>query len=63
MPSINTFIKIIEALHISTDYVLRDESSSGNHYVFDEITAKLEHLTPKQRKDASDILDAYIRNL
>ena len=63
MPSMNIFIKLIEALDISADYVLRDELSSGKEYVFDEITKKLDNLTPQQRKIATDILDAYIRNL
>ena len=63
MPSMNIFIKLIEALDISADYVLRDELSSGKEYVFDEITKKLDNLTPQQRKTATDILDAYIRNL
>lgn len=63
MPSMNSFIKIIEALDISADYVLRDEISSGREYVCDEITRKLQNLTPGQRKTAADILDAYLRNL
>ena len=63
MPSLNIFIKLIEALDISADYVLRDEVSSGCHYIYDEITEKLKNITPSQRKTASEILDAYIRNL
>ena len=63
MPRVSVFVKIIEALDISADYVLRDELSSGKEYVFDELTEKLAGLTPKQRKTASDILDAYISNL
>lgn len=63
MPSLNSFIKIIEALDISSDYMLRDELSSGQDYIYDEITEKLKGLTPKQRKTAADILDAYVRNL
>jgi len=63
MPSMNTFIKIIEALGVSADYVLQNELSSGKEYVFDDLTKKLEKLTPQQRKTASDILDAYINNL
>jgi len=63
MPSLKIFIKLITALDISADYVLRDELPSGKEYVFDEITKKLEDLTPKQRKGAVDILDAYIKNL
>lgn len=63
MPSLNIFIKLIEALDVSADYILRDELSSGREYVYDEITQKLKDLTPKQRKAATDILDAYLQNL
>lgn len=63
MPSLNIFIKIVEALDISADYVLRDELTSGETYIFDELTRKLLPLSPKQRKAAAEILDAYIRNL
>ena len=63
MPSLNIFVKLIEALDISADYILRDELTSGKEYIYDEITQKLKDLTPKQRKTAVDILDAYLRNL
>lgn len=63
MPSLKSFIRIIETLGISADYVLRDELSSGEQYIYDEITQKLKGLSPKQRKAASEILDAYIRNI
>lgn len=63
MPSLNIFIKLIEALDISADYILRDELTSGKEHIYDEITQKLKNLTPKQRKTAADILDAYLCNL
>lgn len=63
MPSLNIFIKLIEALDVSADYILRDEVTSGKEYIYDEITQKLKSLTPKQRKTAADILDAYLRSL
>lgn len=63
MPSLNSFIRIIEALEVSADYILRDELTSGGTYICDEITRKLRGLTPKQRKTAADILDAYLKNL
>ena len=63
MPSLNIFIKLIEALDISADYILRDELTSGQEYIYDEITQKLKNLTPGQRKTAVDILDAYLHNL
>lgn len=63
MPSLNIFIKLIEALDVSADHILRDELTSGKEYIYDEITQKLKNLTPKQRKTAADILDAYLQNL
>lgn len=63
MPSLKIFIKIVEALDVSADYILRDDLPSGEQYVYDELREKLKDLTPKQRKAAAEILDAYIRNL
>ena len=63
MPSLNIFVKIVDALDVSADYVLRDELPSGKEYICTEITEKLLVLTPNQRKTASDILNAYISNL
>lgn len=63
MPSLNSFIRLVEALEVSADYILRNELSSGGDYIYDEIAEKLRCLTPKQRKTAADILDAYIKNL
>ena len=63
MPSMNLFIKLLTALDISADYVLRGEVPTGKEYVYDEITQMMEGLTPKQRKGAVEILEAYIRNL
>ena len=63
MPSLNIFIKIIDALGVSADYILRDEISTGKEYVCMEITEKLIALTPSQRKTATDILNAYLSNL
>ena len=63
MPSLHIFIKIIDSLDVSADYILRDEISSGKEYVCMEITEKLLTLTPSQRKTATDILNAYLGNL
>ncbi len=63
MPSMKIFIKIIIALDISADYVLRDELPSGKEYVLDDVTERLSKLTPQQRKGAVEILDAYIKTL
>lgn len=63
MPSMRIFIKLIEALDVSADYILRDELPSGKEYVLNEVTEKIAVLTPQQRKGAVEILDAYIRTL
>ena len=63
MPSLSTFIRLVEALEVSADSVLREELSSGKAYIYDEITQKMQNLTPKQRKVATDILEAYLNNL
>ena len=63
MPSMKTFIKLVNALDVSADFILRNELASGKPYVLDEITSRLDKLNPNQRKAAVDILDAFIKNL
>ncbi len=40
MPSLKTFIALVNALDISADYLLRNELCSGKQYVFDEVRHK-----------------------
>lgn len=63
MPSLNLFIKIVTALDISADYILRDALPAGKDLVYAEVAELLEELTPKQRRGAIDILDAYVQSL
>lgn len=63
MPSMNLFIKLMVTLDVSADFLLRDVSPAGKEFVYDEVTKKLDGLTPQQRKTAVAILDAYINNL
>lgn len=60
-PSLKVFVAIADALGVSTDSLLRDSVSTGNMYVNNEITKKLDILTPKQRACAVEILEAYIK--
>ena len=60
-PSLKVFVAIADALGVSTDSLLRDSVSTGNIYVNNEITRKLDTLTPKQRAYAVEILEAYIK--
>ena len=63
MPSLNLFAKIVSALDISADYVLRDALPTGKDFVYAEVAELLDSLTPKQRRGAIDILDAYVSSL
>ena len=63
LPSMSVFIKLVEALGVSADYLLRDTLTSGRDFVLDDLTRRMEKLTPAQRKTAADILDAYLKNL
>lgn len=62
-PSLSLFIKIVDALGVSSDYILRGEIEAGKNCIYDEITKKLDGLTPKQRLGVADLIDAYIKNL
>ena len=63
IPSVPVLVDLIEALEVSADYLLLDSLNSANVIVNNEITEKLSKLTPKQRKTALDILNAYINNI
>ena len=52
---LDKFINIINALG--------NELQSGEPYVFDDLTAKLKDLDPKQRKTVLDIVDGYLKNI
>ena len=60
-PSLKVFVAIASALDVSTDSLLRDSVFTGNVYVNNEITRRLDTLTPKQRACAVEILEAYIK--
>ena len=62
-PSLETFIRIVEVLGVSADALIRDSVASASHVADDELNSKLSQLTPKQKKAAVDILNAYIENL
>lgn len=62
-PSLSLLIKLANTLGISTDFILRGEIEAGKNYVYDDITKKLDGLTPKQRLAVVELIDAYIRNL
>ena len=63
MPSINTFIKIVNELDISADVLLRDEVVAAKPYVLNEITERMSDLSPPQLKMISDVINAMLVNM
>ena len=62
-PSLTLFIKLVDALGVSADFILRGEIEAGKSCVYDELANKLDGLTPKQRVAVAELIDAYIRTL
>ena len=60
-PSLKVFVAIADELGVSTDALLCDSVSSAGVYLNNEISKRLDKLTPKQRAGAVEILDAYIK--
>lgn len=63
VPSLETFIRIVEVLEVSADVLIRDSVAPASHVADDELSQKLRQLTPGQKKAATDILNAYIENI
>lgn len=61
-PSLSLFIKIVDELGVSADYILCGEIEAGKNCVYDDITKKLEKLTPKQRLSVLEIIETFIKN-
>ncbi|MBQ8210163.1 MAG: helix-turn-helix transcriptional regulator [Clostridia bacterium] len=62
-PSLSLFIKIVDSLGVSADYILCGEIEDGKRYIYEDITKKLDNLTPKQRLNVAELIDVYIKNL
>ncbi len=63
LPSMQVFIKLIEALDVSADYLLRDYVSTGQLLGDNEIGRKIAKLQPKQRIALEALIDTYIQYL
>ena len=60
LPSIQVFVKLIEALNVSADYLLRDSVSTGQLFGENAIGRKIEKLKPNQRIALEALIDTYI---
>ena len=57
------FVRIVEALDVSSDSILRGELTAGKNYVYDDLTKKLDGLTPQQRENVAVMIDAYLKTI
>jgi len=62
-PSMSLFIKIVDVIGASADYILRGEIEAGKNCIYDSITKMLEPLTPKQRLNVENLIETYIKTL
>lgn len=63
LPSMQVFIRLIEVLNVSADYLLRDFVSTGQLLGDNAIGRKIEKLNPKQRIALEALIDTYIQYL
>jgi transcriptional regulator with XRE-family HTH domain len=60
LPSIQVFIKIIEVLGVSADYLLRDSISTGQLFGDNALGRKIEQLSSKERIALEALIDTYL---
>lgn len=63
LPSMQVFIKIVEVLKVSADYLLRDSVSTGQLFGDNAIGRKIDKLKPKQKIALEALIDTYIQFL
>lgn len=63
LPSMKTTIRIINALDISADILLRDDVQKAGYIAEQEISQMLSGLTPRQRKAAVEIMGTIVKNI
>ena len=63
LPSMQVFIKLIETLNVSADYLLRDSVSTGQLFGDNAIGRKIEKLKLNQRIALEALIDTYIQYL
>ena len=61
-PSMEAFIRIVNALDTPADYLLRDEVKTTKHVIFNEITEKMKDLPPEQAEFIKDLFDVALKN-
>jgi len=63
-PSMEAFIRIVNALDVPADILLREIVNGGKPYMLNEITHKMNcYLTAEQVRTIADMIDAFISNM
>jgi len=62
MPSMGTFIKIVNNLGLSADFILRDELVATKPLVLNEVTKKMKDLSPLHLKMVKDVVITMVDN-
>ena len=63
LPSMQVFIRLIEVLNVSADYILRDSVCTGQLFGDNAIGRKIDRLNPKQKVALEALIDTYIQYL
>ena len=61
LPSMQIFIKLIEVLNVSADYLLRDSISTGQLFGENALGNKIEQLSHKERIALEALIDTYLQ--
>ena len=61
LPGMQVFIKLIEVLNVSADYLLRDSISTGQLFGDNALGSKIEQLSRKERIALEAIIDTYLQ--
>ena len=61
-PSMEAFIRIVNALDTPADYLLRYETKTASHVILNEITEKMKDLPPEQIEFINDLFNVALKN-
>ena len=61
LPGMSVFIKLVEVLNVSADYLLRDSISTGKLFGENALGSKVEKLSPKERVALEALIDTYLQ--
>ena len=63
LPSLETFITIVNQIGVSADYILQDVIQENYELKMSMFNEKLAGLTAEQRSTVDDVVDALVRHL